>query len=201
MEERIRIYTEEQHAAFDRLKADAKLEKAKLLALLAKNGGGAGIGITSYESYWSSGSNSQGGVGFGDEEFDSAVPLSPLSLTSGGDPSPGLEATRVIGGSFRLPFDVSAAPLRPKAHSVSDTCFLESLFFVPRYIIFQNPASLTGWKRKRHSGGPGLAPSLSSHPEEQQDIFSFEEQDNDDVQQTSYLPADDEGDTTDGTAL
>lgn len=43
-----------------------------------------------------------------------------------------------------------------------------------------------------------MAPSLSSHPEEQQDIFSFEEQENDDLNQTSYLPADDEGDTTDG---
>lgn len=57
---------------------------------------------------------------------------------------------------------------------------------------------MSGWKRKRHSGGPGLAPSLSSHPEEQQDIFSFEEQENDDLNHPSYLPADDEGDTTDG---
>jgi len=180
MEDRIRRYIDEQQNAFERLKAEVKMQKATLLRFVVHNGGGVGY-------------DSMNGGTF-DDDFDGALPLSPLSMTSG-DPSPGLNGTVVANGlvgggdvayshasgTFRMGNEAMPnAPLRPKALS--------------------NPASLTGWKRKRHSGGNGMTPGLASHAEEQQDIFTFDEQDTAVVGEganQAYLLGDDEGNITD----
>lgn len=64
---------------------------------------------------------------------------------------------------------------------------------------FQNPAILNGWKRKRHSGGNGPAPGLTSHAEEHQDIFTFDEHEVHGYErnEAGFL-GEDEGNVTDG---
>lgn len=115
MEERIRQFIDQEQQAFETKKAEAKADKTTLLRYLARNGGGVFGGESGY------GANL-------DDDFDGALPLSPLSMTSG-DPSPALTATVPLNlglGEVAYTYSNLGAlslgntPLRPKAMSVNE---------------------------------------------------------------------------------
>lgn len=108
MEERIRAFIENEQANFERKRAEVKMQKADLLRFLVQNGGGFQCGES----------------GTMDEDFDGALPLSPLSIASG-DPSPGLTAMIAMNGTVGGEGIVSdgnyilpTTPSRPKSFSV-----------------------------------------------------------------------------------